>query len=161
MKGKTRLNQGVYKPQNPEKYKGDKSNILFRSGWELTFMRWCDTNPAILEWGSEEIVIPYRSPLDADIEKKTGRPKYRRYYVDFYVKLRTKTHETKRYLIEIKPLAETKPPVLTEKMSKKSKAYIQKNWIVNTAKWKAAKEYAADRKMEFRVLTEVEIYGRK
>ncbi len=161
MVAKSRLHQGTYKPQNPKKYKGDATNIVYRSGWEFTFMRWCDTNPSILEWSSEEIIIPYRSLLDEHYEKMTGKVKWHRYYVDFYMKIKDKNGEVKRYLVEIKPSHETKPPIITEKTSKKSAIYMKKNWIVNTAKWKAAKEYAANRKMQFEIITEKELYGYK
>ena len=73
--------QGKFKPTNPKKYRGNPTNIIFRSGWELKFMKFCDTNKDILEWGSEEVIIPYKSPLD-------GR--YHRYFPDFSVKIRTK-----------------------------------------------------------------------
>jgi trans-aconitate methyltransferase len=67
---------GKYRPISPQKYKGNPTEIYYRSLWELRFMKWCDENKKVLEWGSEEIVVPYRSPLDG---------KYHRYFVDFYI----------------------------------------------------------------------------
>ena len=86
--------KGKFYPRNPSKYKGDTTDIIYRSSWELKFMKYCDNNPNVLEWGSEEVVIPYRSPLDGKVH---------RYYVDFYIKVRTTKNEIKKYLIEIKP----------------------------------------------------------
>ena len=68
--------QGRFKPDNPQKYKGDASNIIYRSGWELKLMRYLDKHPHVTRWNSEEIIIPYRSPIDG---------KMHRYFPDFYV----------------------------------------------------------------------------
>ena len=72
--------RGRYIPTYPKKYKGDPSNIIYRSLWERKFMVYCDRNEKILEWGSEEFFVPYRSPLDGKIH---------RYFPDFYVKVKT------------------------------------------------------------------------
>src|SRR5581483_9137771 len=89
--------QGRFSPKNPEKYKGDASQIFYRSSWELKLMLRCDTDPNIVEWSSEEIVIPYVSPLDGKVH---------RYFPDFKIK----TKQGKTMVIEIKPLTQTKPP---------------------------------------------------
>ena len=68
--------QGRFKPDNPQKYKGDSSNIIYRSGWELRLMRYLDKHPHVTRWNSEEIIVPYRSPIDG---------KMHRYFPDFYV----------------------------------------------------------------------------
>jgi hypothetical protein len=135
---------GKYSPKYPKKYKGVPTNIFYRSLWELKFMKWCDTNDNILEWGSEEIIVPYRSPLD-------GR--YHRYFVDFYIKVKTKTNTVKKYLIEIKPKKQTMEPTVQKR---KTQRYINevKTYVVNQAKWEAAKEWCADRQLEFIILTE-------
>ena len=119
-------------------------NIVYRSLWERKFMVFCDKNPNVIEWGSEEIVIPYRSPID-------GR--FHRYYVDFYIKITTKSNEVKKYLIEIKPKKQTIPPPQEKKQTKvwKDKALT---FCKNKAKWEAAKEWCEDRQMEFLILTE-------
>lgn len=118
--------------------------IFYRSLWELKFMKWCDLNHNVLEWGSEEIVVPYRSPLD-------GR--YHRYFVDFYIKVQNKFGEIKKYLIEIKPKKQTQEPQVQKR---KTPRYINevKTYVVNQAKWEAAREWAADRQLEFLILTE-------
>jgi hypothetical protein len=88
--------KGKFRPQNREKYKGNSSNIIYRSGWELDFMKYLDRQPGVLQWNSEEIIIPYKSPIDG---------KWHRYYPDFWV--RTSQGES---LIEIKPKKQTVPP---------------------------------------------------
>jgi hypothetical protein len=135
---------GKYRPVNPKKYKGNPTNIIYRSLWERKFMIFCDNNPNILQWGSEECVIPYRSPLDGRVH---------RYYVDFYIKLQTKSGEIKKYLIEIKPKKQTIPP---DPKKKQTKVYKDKvlTYCKNKAKWEAAKEWCEDRRMQFLILTE-------
>ena len=101
--------QGKFNPQNPEKYKGDYNNIIYRSSWELKFMRYCDRNNAILEWGSEEFFIPYFDPTTK---------KVRRYFPDFIMKIKESSGKIKKYLIEIKPQRQTVPPVAGKKKRK-------------------------------------------
>ena len=137
---------GKYRPTYPRKYKGDPTNIIYRSLWELKFMKYCDLNENILEWGSEEIIIPYRSPTDN---------RYHRYFPDFYVKAITGSG-IKRYIIEIKPQKQVEGPKV---QTKKTKKYINEvvTYAINQAKWKAAEEYCADRKWEFKILTEKDL----
>jgi len=134
-----------YKPEYPRKYKGDPNNIICRSSWERKFCRWCDLNENILEWGSEEFCIPYRSPVDRRVH---------RYFPDFIIKVREQTGDIKRYVIEVKPKKQTRPPVQTTK--KRTKTYINevKTYAVNEAKWKAADEWCKDRLLEFKIITE-------
>lgn len=134
--------QGRYRISFPQKYKGDPNNIIYRSSWEYKFMKWCDITPSVLEWGSEEIVIPYISPVDG---------KRHRYFPDFYVKI-----ENKKYLVEVKPLKQTKEPKPRKRMTKQ---YINEvvTWSVNQAKWKAAREFCADYNWEFMLITEKEL----
>ena len=134
-----------YKPEYPRKYKGDPNNIICRSSWERKFCRWCDLNENILEWGSEEFCIPYRSPVDRRVH---------RYFPDFIIKVKEQTGEIKRYVIEVKPKKQTRPPVQTTK--KRTKTYINevKTYAVNEAKWKAADEWCKDRLLEFKIITE-------
>tara|TARA_Y100001937_G_scaffold12178_1_gene15406 strand:+ start:1411 stop:1839 length:429 start_codon:yes stop_codon:yes gene_type:complete len=135
--------KGRYIPSKPRKYKGDPSNIIYRSLWERKFMVYCDRNDAILEWGSEEIIIPYKSPLDGRIH---------RYFPDFYVKVKQSDGTIKKMIIEVKPKKQCKPPV----GKKKTKYYIKEvqTWGVNKAKWEYALEWCKDRNMEFKILTE-------
>ena len=110
-------------------------------------MVYCDLNENILEWGSEEIVIPYRSPIDNRVH---------RYFPDFYVKLKETTGKIKKYIIEVKPKKQLKPPVKTKRQTK---GYLREayEYARNQAKWKAAVEYCQDRLYEFKVMTEDEL----
>ena len=139
--------QGRYTPKNPQKYIGNVSNIQYRSSWELKCMVFFDNNPNILKWNSEEIVVPYISPVDS---------KPHRYFLDFMVKYRTRNGEVKTALVEVKPESQTKPPVA----GKKKKATVineAKTYAVNTAKWEAATKYAKSKGLDFMVLTEKHI----
>ena len=135
-----------YKPNNPKKYNGDYRNIIFRSNWERRFCSWCDLNENVLEWGSEEFWIPYRAP--------DGR--VRRYFPDFIMKVKEQTGEIKTYVIEVKPAKQTRRPKPRKKVTK-SYLYECKTYEVNQAKWKAAREWCDDRKVEFKIITEKEL----
>ncbi len=139
--------RGKYYPSFPRKYKGDPTNIIYRSLWERKFMVYCDKNAKILEWGSEEIALPYISPHDSRVH---------RYFPDFYIKVQESTGKIKRYLIEVKPLKQTTKP---KKPKRQTKGYIREafEYARNQAKWKAAREYCADRMWEFKVITEKEL----
>ena len=136
--------QGFFKPINPKKYKGDPTNIVYRSGWERRAMQSFDENVNIIRWSSEEIVIPYVSPVDNRLH---------RYFVDFYAQVRTASGHLKSYLLEIKPAKQAKEPVQKKRITKQ---YINEvvTWGVNQAKWKAATEYCLDRGWEFKIITE-------
>ncbi len=139
--------RGKYYPTYPKKYKGDPSNIIYRSLWERKFMVYCDKNDKILEWGSEEFFIPYRSPLDGKIH---------RYFPDFYVKVKTKQNTIKKWVVEVKPKIQTRPPKTPKRKTKKYVTEVR-NWAINDAKWKNAIEYCNDRNMEFIIITEDEL----
>jgi hypothetical protein len=139
--------KGKYKPSYPKKYKGDPTNIIYRSLWERRFMVYCDTNERILEWGSEEVFVWYKSPIDG---------KAHRYFPDFYIKVQEATGSIKKYLIEIKPQRQTVPPTKPQRQTKK---YISEvyEYAKNQSKWEAAREWCADRGYEFKVITENEL----
>ena len=139
--------KGRYQPNNPLKYKGNFRNIIYRSLWELKLMKYCDSNQNILEWGSEEIIVPYRSPIDN---------RYHRYFPDFYIKVRESTGKIKKYIIEVKPQKQCIEPKVQKK---KTRSYVYQvcEYAKNQAKWKAAEEYCMDRGLEFKVLTENEL----
>ena len=139
--------KGRYQPNNPLKYKGNFRNIIYRSLWELKFMKYCDNNQNILEWGSEEFWLPYRSPLDNKVH---------RYFPDFYIKVRENNGMIKKYVIEIKPKKQCIEP---KPQKKKTRTYIYevREYAKNQAKWKAAEEYCIDRGLQFKVLTENEL----
>ena len=136
--------KGRYKPNNPLKYRGNVHNVIYRSLWERKFMVYCDNTESIIEWGSEEIVIPYKSPGDGRIH---------RYFPDFYCKVRQDNGTIKRLVIEVKPKKQTKPP---KEPQRKTKRYLNevKTWGVNSSKWKYATEWCKDNGMEFQILTE-------
>lgn len=139
--------KGLYKPKNPEKYKGDVTSIIYRSSWERSCMNYFDNNPNIVEWQSEEVIIPYRSPIDGRLH---------RYFPDFKIKVRDSSGRINTYLIEVKPFYQTQPPVVK---TRKSRKYINevKTFGINTSKWKAAQEYCADRGWKFQIITENEL----
>jgi len=144
--------KGRYRVKNPQKYKGDFMNCIFRSLWERKFMKYCDTNENVVLWASEEIRIPYRSPIDGRIHN---------YFVDFWMKVRTKSGEFRTYMIEIKPEKQTKPPVLGEGKMTPTKARQIITYAVNKEKWKAATNYCGERGWQFLILTEKNLFGRK
>ena len=139
--------KGKYYPSFPRKYKGDPTNIIFRSLWERKFMVYCDKNTNVLEWNSEEIAIPYRSPLDNRVH---------RYFPDFYMKVKESNGVIKNYIVEVKPLKQTTPP---KKPKRQTRGYIREayEYARNQAKWKVAKEFCKDRRWEFKVITEKEL----
>jgi len=141
--------KGRYKVKNPQKYKGDPTNVIYRSSLELKLMNYLDIHPDIIEWSSEEFFVPYLSPID-------GR--YHRYFPDFSIRRRDKNGNVDRIVIEIKPSSQTKAP---ERKSRATPRYINdvKNWGINNAKWKACKEFCDERKWKFQILTEREING--
>ena len=140
--------KGIFKPSNPKKYKGDRYNIIYRSLWERKFMKYCDNTENILEWSSEEFFIPYRDPTVK---------KVRRYFPDFFIKYKDKDGNIRRSVIEVKPRRETIEPKVTKGKSKKTILTEQINYVRNQAKWKAAKEFCDDRKLEFKIMTEKEL----
>lgn len=129
-------------PKNKNKYIGDSSNITCRSLWERNICKFCDDNPSIIKWSSEEIVIPYINPLDQ---------KYHNYYPDFVIQFKV-NEEMKTWMVEVKPKKQT---YLKENASKKEKI----TWIINNSKWEAAKKYCERNKMEFKLITEKEIFA--
>ena len=139
--------KGKFIPRNTSKYLGDPSSITYRSSYELKFMNWCDLNSSVIGWNSEEIAIPYRSPIDNKVH---------RYFVDFYMEIKDANGGKKRYLVEVKPGRFTKPP---KPGKRKTKRYLQEiaNYAVNEAKWKTARSFCKKQNMEFRIVTEREL----
>lgn len=132
--------KGRFKPKNPSKYKGDPTNIIYRSSWELKLMSYLDSHAEVVQWASEEFCIPYRSPVDQRVH---------RYFPDFWMK----RADGKVTVIEVKPAVQTKEP---KKQARVTKRYIQEvmEYGKNQAKWKAAREFCADRGWEFQIMTE-------
>lgn len=129
---------GRYTVKNPKKYKGDFTNVIYRSLWEKSVFMWCDVNPKVKGWSSEEIVIPYYYD---------GDKRYHRYFPDIKI-----IFEDKILLVEIKPEKETVPPT----GPKRTKRYINEGftYIKNMNKWEAAEAYCKDRKWQFQIWTE-------
>lgn len=144
MKGR-QFKQGVFRPRYPEKYKGTLP-ILYRSSYEKKFMVWCDSNPHVVQWGSESIVIPYPNPL-------TG--KLSRYFVDNNITVKEKNGELKKYLIEIKPSIQTQPP----KPGRNTRALLrrQAEYVKNRAKWEAAMAWSKKKGYKFYIITEKQL----
>ena len=142
--------KGFYKVKNTEKYKGNPTQCVFRSLWERKFMKYCDLNESVLQWSSEEVRIPYKSPIDG---------KFHYYYVDFWIKTKSKSGKIEEFLIEIKPKKQTKKPEL--KKSKKTYTEQLKTYLINLEKCKSAKIYCNKKKWKFKILTEDHLFGPK
>lgn len=136
----TKFHQGKFSPKNPEKYKGNISEIFFRSGLERRFMMFLDACPVIVKWSSETVIIPYVNMVDQRVH---------RYFVDFWVKL----PDNREFLIEIKPKKQCSPP------RKNSKKYLTESYefIKNKSKWGYAEKYAKKENMEFKVITDKDV----
>ena len=137
---------GWFKPKNPKKYNGDAANIIYRSTWELRVMKWLDEHPNVIWWASEELPIPYKSPIDN---------KMHRYFPDFIAKIKQKDGSVMTYIIEVKPFNQTKMPV----QKKKTKKYLQEaaTFVVNQEKWKAADIFCQEHGWKFMIMTENEL----
>ena len=136
-----KYSQGKYQIRNPEKYIGKKSPT-YRSSWELTFMMFCDNNPAILQWASEAIQIPYRNPFT---NKNTI------YVPDFLIIDMYKFGKRHGEIIEVKPSKET---MIESAKSMRDKAMI----ALNMCKWEAAQKFCAIKGLKFRVVNETDIF---
>lgn len=139
--------KGKWKPRNPLKYKGDIHNITYRSSYELKAFNWLDTRTAVIQWSSEETIIPYKSPVDGQVH---------RYFVDlkFTIKNQDGTYTT--YLAEIKPKAFTQQP---KTPTRKSKRYLEEclMYATNCSKWDAARAFCERKGYKFIILTEKEL----
>ena len=137
--------KGKYIPINPKKYVGNSSQVIYRSLWERKLMVYCDRNEKVIEWGSEEVIVPYRSPWDG---------KMHRYFPDFYMKVKQGNGTYKKFIIEVKPKAQCKEPIKTPKRKTRRWYKEVQTWGINQAKWKSAIDYCENRGMEFKILTE-------
>ena len=138
--------KGTFTPKNPSKYNGNSKNIIYRSNWDLRVMKYFDDHPNVIWWASEELTIPYVSPID----NKTHR-----YFPDFIVKMRLKDGKVTTYILEVKPLAQTKMPV----QKRKTKRFIQEaaTYAINQEKWRAADLFCREHGWQFKVITEKEL----
>jgi hypothetical protein len=138
--------KGRFTPKNPQKYKGDPSNVVYRSSWELRMMKYLDDHPSVIWWASEELPIPYYSPVDKRVH---------RYFPDFIVKMKSRDGKERTVIIEVKPEKQTKPP--TQK--RKTKRFLEEavTYAINEAKWKAADLFCKEHGWQFKIITEKEL----
>lgn len=147
--------KGKFIPKNPGKYRGNLDTITFRSLWERTCMMRFDSDPNVIEWSSEEVVIPYRNPV-----KSIGRdrPFISRYFVDFWIMYKDKAGIIQEALIEIKPFAQTQEPSFDKAHPRRSKKAIV-TYAINKAKWTAATNLCEQRGWRFHIWTEKTLFG--
>lgn len=141
-----KFKQGKYKPKNPSKYIGNLNNIVYRSNWERKFMIWADLNQRVIRWNSEEVKISYLSSIDGRQHK---------YYMDFYIEYLNKDNEVEKTLIEVKPYAQTQPPV--KGINMKTYLYQVEQYVKNINKWKATQKYCDNNGLKFKIVTENEL----
>jgi len=137
-----RFAQGKYTLKNPNKYIGTKTPT-YRSSWEFAFMRFCDEHPSVEQWASEAIKIPYRNPL-------TGKQTI--YVPDFFIAYADKSGKQRVELIEVKPANQT----IKEKLG--NSRTNQAAWVVNQAKWQAARIWCKQKGIFFRIINEGDIF---
>jgi len=139
--------KGRFNPKNPKKYNGDSNNIIYRSSWEFRVMKYLDENPNIIWWSSEELIIPYKSPVDQRIH---------RYFPDFVAKTRTRDGKVVTYVLEVKPLKQTQKPTVRKR---KTQTYINEmvTYAINQEKWRAADIFCKEHGWQFKVLTEKDL----
>lgn len=147
-KGYSGFVQGTYEVANKDKYVGTK-NPRYLSSYELQVFRWADHHPSIIRWGSETTIIPY---LDPRIQRK------RRYMVDIFIEVEDREGNRKTYLVEIKPAAQTKPPVKTARKRQDVYEKEVETFTTNVLKWEAAKKFCQERGWDFMILTEHQIF---
>jgi hypothetical protein len=140
-----KFKQGIFKPKNLKKYIGQQP-IRYLSAWELKFFRWADDNPNVVEWASEAVIIPYVSPLDQRVH---------RYYTDGIIAIK-EGNFIKKYIIEIKPKAQTTLPTKGRKRMS-TMVYETARFAQNQAKWDAAKKWCDKHGYSFLILTEKEL----
>ena len=137
-----RFAQGKFRLKFPEKYSGTRMPT-YRSSWEYTFMKFCDEHPSVSQWASEAVKIPYRNPL-------TGKQTI--YVPDFFIVYADKGGKQKVELVEVKP----KNQAIKENLGRSRNN--QAHYIMNMAKWSAAKSWCKQKGIFFRVITEEDIF---
>jgi hypothetical protein len=147
---KRKYRQGTYTPKNPDKWINCRENqqIIYRSSWERKFMMFLDENPAVLECGSENLIIKYINPL---------KKKWARYFPDFYVKIQDKQGKITEYIIEVKPSKETQAPQRKQGKRRKTLIYERATYMVNISKWAYAKKYCESKGYIFKLIGEKEL----
>jgi len=138
----SRFAQGKFNLKNPEKYVGGRTPT-YRSSWEFAFMKFCDEHPSVSQWASEAIKIPYRNPF-------TG--KHTIYVPDFFIVYADKTGKKRVEIIEVKPTNHT----FKENLGRSK--HNQAHYVLNQAKWEAARNYCKQKGIYFRIVTEKDIF---
>ena len=146
--------KGKFTPINPTKYVGEVDNIVYRSLWERTVMKYFDQSTSILKWSSEELTVPYFFPDP----KNKGHLKLHKYYPDFVILAKTPEGKNQVTMIEVKPQNQTVPPKVPKKKTRKYTNQCN-TYAINVTKWAAASKFCLDRHWEFKILTEKNIYG--
>jgi len=146
MMANRKYHQGIYTVKNPHKYLGDPKKVKYRSSWELYLFEFCDNNTKILSWASEEIIIPYISPLDK---------KPHRYFPDVFVEFIDVNNVKKRQLLEVKPYKETRPSKSKNPATRHTET---ETYVKNKAKWIAAKKWCKQHNIEFKIITEKTLF---
>ena len=138
--------KGWFRPKNPQKYNGNANNIIYRSSWEVRVMKYLDENPNVIWWASEELHIPYVSPVDKKVH---------RYFPDFVVKAKQKNGSIKTLVLEVKPEKQTQMP--TQK--RKTQRFLQEaiTYAVNQEKWRAADLFCKEHGWQFKIITEKDL----
>lgn len=141
----TKFQQGRFRPRNPSKYKGDPTNIIYRSSWELKLLHYLDSHPDVIQYASEEFPIPYLHPIDDRVHK---------YFPDFWVKHRLKDGTIQTTVIEVKPKKQTVEPPIPKKGITRNYKREKITYAINKAKWQAAEHFCEQRNWKFQILTE-------
>jgi hypothetical protein len=138
--------KGFYKVKNREKYNGDPDNVVYRSSWELRVLKWLDDNPNVIWFASEELPIPYVSPIDNKVH---------RYFPDFVVRIKQKNGKEVTMMLEVKPEKQTQKPV----QKRKTKRFLEEaaTYAVNQEKWRAADLFCKEHGWQFKLITEKEL----
>ena len=144
----SQYHQGRYRPVNPNKYKGDPNNIVYRSSWERTFSKWCDLQESVVSWQSEEKCLWYYDPISK---------KKRRYFPDYIIRVRESDGLIVTKMIEIKPHKQVVGPPRNPKRKTKSWLNQVNTYVTNMAKWDAARSICEDRGWQFVIITEYEL----
>lgn len=139
--------KGFFTPQNPKKYVGDLNDIEYRSGYELAYMKYLDKHPDVLQWSSEEVIVPYKSPI-------TGR--IHRYFPDFVVRFKTTDGKVVTWMVEIKPSVQTREPKVKKKITNRMINEVV-TFQINKAKWQHADIYCRRKGWIFKIITEKEL----
>ena len=161
--------QGYYKCQHPEKYIGNPQLIIYRSGYELTFCRWCDFSPSILRWSSEPMKVPYANKVSklAECQKYNLNPndpknwEIKNYNLDFWCEIKKDENTVEKWFVEIKPSSELKKPIPPDKNAplKVQRKFVNeaKRYLINEEKFKSLNAWAEKSGGKFYVFTEIQL----